>query len=185
VSSSDRVREQRRTIISGYDKSDDLKGAAQVLTTLLLLALLWGIALTSSGVSYLATGASMLLIVLFTLRVFALMHECGHFSLFRSQWLNRSSGFVLGVVSGMPQYVWSQHHNYHHAHNGNWEKYRGPYMTPSVDEYVAMSAGRRRAYRMKCSIGAAPIVGFVYLVFNPRYTWLKGSIGLLMHVVRG
>jgi fatty acid desaturase len=35
--------------------------------------------------------------------------------LFRSQWLNRAFGFLLGVVSGMPQYVWSQHHNYHHA----------------------------------------------------------------------
>jgi len=30
------------------------------------------------------------------------------------------------VVSGMPQYVWSQHHSYHHAHNGDREKYRGP-----------------------------------------------------------
>jgi len=184
VSSSDRVKEQRRTIISGYDKSDDLKAATQVLTTLVPLALIWAIALTSASISLFATAASMLLIVLFTLRVFALMHECGHSSLFRSQWLNRASGFVLGVVSGMPQYVWSQHHNYHHAHNGNWEKYRGPYMTPSVDEYTAMSATQRRAYRIKCSMAAAPLIGFIYLIFNPRFTWLKGSIGLLIHVVR-
>ena len=89
----------------------------------------------------------MLLISLFTLRVFALMHECGHGSLFRTQPLNRAFGFLLGVVSGMPQYVWSQHHNYHHANNGNWEKYRGPYTTLSVDEYAAMTDAQQRMYR--------------------------------------
>jgi acyl-lipid omega-6 desaturase (Delta-12 desaturase) len=122
---------------------------------------------------------------LFTLRVFALMHECGHGSLFRTQRLNRAFGFLLGVVSGMPQYVWSQHHNYHHANNGNWEKYRGPYTTLSVDEYAAMTDVQRRMYRGKCSIALAPFVGFIYLVFNPRFTWLKGSVGLVSHMVKG
>ena len=36
----------------------------------------------------------------------------------------------------MPQYVWSQNHSYHHTHNGNWEKYRGPYTTMSINEYA-------------------------------------------------
>jgi len=184
VSSTDQVKEQRRSIVSRYGKSNDIRGAFQVLSTLLLLALMWTIALTSANVSYLVTTVAMLLIVLFNLRVFALMHECGHGSVFRNPWLNRASGFVLGVVSGMPQYVWSQHHNYHHAHNGNWEKYRGPYTTPSVDEYAAMSSAQQRAYRIKCSIAAAPLVGFIYLIFNPRFTWLKGSVGFLIHVVR-
>ena len=183
MSSSERVKEQQRAIASRHGKSDNLKGASQVLTTLAFLSLAWGITFTTVGVSYVATSAAMLLIVLFTLRVFALMHECGHGSLFRSQKLNRASGFVLGVISGMPQYVWSQHHNYHHAHNGNWEKYRGPYTTPSVDEYSAMSAAKQRMYRIKCSIAAAPVVGLIYLIINPRFTWLKGSIGLLTHVV--
>ena len=113
------------------------------------------------------------------------MHECGHGSLFRTQRLNRAFGFLLGVVSGMPQYVWSQHHNYHHANNGNWEKYRGPYTTLSVDEYAAMTDVQRRMYRGKCSITLAPFVGFIYLVFNPRFTWLKGSVGLVSHMVKG
>jgi omega-6 fatty acid desaturase (delta-12 desaturase) len=104
--------------------------------------------------------------------------------LFRSRWLNRAAGFVLGVVSGMPQYVWSQHHNYHHAHNGNWDKYRGPYATLSVDEYAALSDTQQRLYRHKCSIAAAPLAGFIYLIFNPRFTWLKGSLGLVMHIAR-
>src|SRR5262249_44941076 len=79
---------------------------------------------------------------------------------------------------------WSQHHNYHHAHNGNWDKYRGPYTTLSVDEYAALSGAQQRMYRFKCAAAVAPLAGFIYLIFNPRFTWLKGSIGLVCHMVR-
>jgi omega-6 fatty acid desaturase (delta-12 desaturase) len=125
----------------------------------------------------------LLLIILFIVRAFGLMHECGHGSLFRSRWLNRAVGFLLGVLSGMPQYVWSQHHSYHHAHNGNWDRYRGPYTTLSVDEYAALTRAQQRLYRSKCSVAAAPLAGFIYLIFNPRFTWLKGSIGLVIHTL--
>jgi omega-6 fatty acid desaturase (delta-12 desaturase) len=96
------------------------------------------------AVSSWLTIVAVLLISLFSLRVFALMHECGHGSLFRTPRFNHAFGFLLGVVSGMPQYVWSRHHSYHHAHNGNWEKYRGLYTTLSVDEYAAMTESRQR-----------------------------------------
>jgi omega-6 fatty acid desaturase (delta-12 desaturase) len=159
-------------------------GAAQVLTTLAAIALLWWAAVRGSMVSLWLTLALMPFISLFTLRAFGLMHECGHGSLFRSCRLNRAVGFLLGVVSGMPQFVWAQHHNYHHAHNGNWDKYRGPYTTLSVDEYAALTDAQQRLYRFKCGVVAAPLAGFIYLIFNPRFTWLKGTIGLLAHIVR-
>jgi omega-6 fatty acid desaturase (delta-12 desaturase) len=184
VVSIDCIKRQKRTMISRYGKSDDLKGFAQVLTTLVPFAILWWAAIRCAGISYWLAAAVVPLITLFTLRVFALMHECGHLSLFRSRRLNRGAGFLLGVVAGMPQYVWSQHHNYHHAHNGNWEKYRGPYATLSVDEYAALSGPQQRMYRQKCSVAAAPVAGFIYLIFNPRFTWMKSTVGFLLHVIR-
>ncbi len=171
-------------MVGRYARSDDLKGLTQVCTTLVPFALLWWTAVWSAGLSPWLTVMPVLLIILFTVRVFGLMHECGHGSLFRSPWLNRAAGFVLGVVSGMPQYVWAQHHHYHHTHNGNWDRYRGPYTTLSVDEYTALSHAQQRMYRSKCSVVAAPLAGFVYLIFNPRFTWMKGSIGLLVHTLR-
>jgi len=183
-SAIERIKDQKQVIIREYSKSSNLKGLTQVATTLGALAMLWWAAHLSAAVSSWLTAASVLLISLFTLRIFALMHECGHGSLFQSQRLNRAFGFLLGVAAGMPQYVWSQHHNYHHAHNGNWEMYRGPYTTLSVDEYAALSVGQQRMYRCKCSILGAPVAGFVYLIFNPRFTWLKGSAALARHVVR-
>jgi len=177
-------KKYKQIIAAQYARADNLTGLIQVMTALGSVAALWSLALVSVAISCWLTVATVLLISMFTLRVFALMHECGHGSLFRSQWLNRAAGFLLGVVSGMPQYVWSQHHNYHHAHNGNWEKYRGPYTTLSVDEYAAMTGMQQRLYRYKCSIALSPLVGFIYLIFNPRFTWLKGTLELLSHIVK-
>jgi len=183
VDSSDCLKQQKCAMISRYAKSDDIKGSIQIATTLIPFGALWWAAVRTVGVSPWLTAVLMLLISLFTLRSFGLMHECGHGSLFRSRALNRASGFLLGVVSGMPQFVWAQHHNYHHAHNGNWDKYRGPYTTLSVDEYGALTGAQQLMYRFKCGVAAAPLAGFIYLIFNPRFTWLKGSIGLAFHVV--
>ena len=179
------LKEQKGAIIRRFARADNVKASTQVLTTLASLALLWCAALLSVHVSYWLTAAAVLPISLFTVRAFALMHECGHGSLFRTQRLNRAFGFLLGVISGMPQYVWSQHHNFHHANNGNWEKYRGLYTTLSVDEYAAKTDAQQRMYRGKCSIAVAPFAGLIYVIFNPRFTWLKGSIGLVSHIVKG
>jgi acyl-lipid omega-6 desaturase (Delta-12 desaturase) len=184
VSSIRSIKEQKQAIIRQHIQSNNIKASTQVLTTLASLAFLWWLALRSVEVSRWLSIGAILLISLFTVRAFALMHECGHSSLFRTQRLNRAFGFLLGVVSGMPQYVWSKHHNFHHANNGNWDKYRGLYTTLSVDEYAAMTYAQQRIYRCKCNIAAAPFAGLIYVIFNPRFTWLKGSIGLVRHILQ-
>jgi omega-6 fatty acid desaturase (delta-12 desaturase) len=177
------LKRHKGALISRYAKSDDIKGLTQVFTTLAPFALLWWGAIRCAAVSPSLALVPLPLIILFIVRAFGLMHECGHGSLFRSRWLNRAVGFLLGVISGMPQYVWAQHHNYHHAHNGDWDRYRGPYATLSVDEYAALTSAQQRFYRGKCSVVAAPLAGFIYLIVMPRLTWLKGSIGLVIHTV--
>jgi omega-6 fatty acid desaturase (delta-12 desaturase) len=175
----------KRALVREYAGGADLIGAMQSITTLVPLALLWIVAILGAGYSLWLTALATVGITLFLVRVFALMHECGHGSLFRSPWANRAMGFVFGVNSGMPQYVWSQHHDYHHRNNGNWERYRGPLSTLSVDEYSALSPGMRRRYWLARHIAFAPLGGFVYLVFNPRFNWLKGNIALLLNLLRG
>jgi omega-6 fatty acid desaturase (delta-12 desaturase) len=178
------LKRQRAAMVSRYAKSNDVEGLTQVFTTMVPFVLLWCGAIRCADASRWLALVPLLLIILFIVRAFGLMHECGHGSLFRSRRLNSAVGFFLGVLTGMPQYVWSQHHNYHHAHNGNWDRYRGPYTTLSVDEYAALTRAQQRLYRSKCSVAAAPLAGFIYLIFNPRFTWLKGSIGLVIHTVR-
>jgi len=180
-----RIKEERQVLILRHGRSEDGKGLVQVLTTLVPIALTWWLLAATFEESPWFAFVAAAVIALFTLRAFVMMHECGHGSLFRTPWLNRAFGFVMGVVTGMPQYVWSQHHNFHHVNNGNWEKYRGPLSTASVEEYAAMSESCRRRYRNLRCIALAPFGGFVYLLFNPRFTWLRGSALYLVHIARG
>lgn len=175
---------ERRSIVERYAKPDDLRGLWQVLSTLVPLSGLWAVLAMPPSGSYGLAALATLAMSLFLLRAFALMHDCGHSSLFRRPGLNRVAGFIFGVISGMPQYVWAQHHRYHHATNGNWAKYRGPLAILSVDEFEALSPRQRRAYVRARSVVMAPLAGLLYLVINPRLTWLKGSAALAWHVVR-
>ena len=45
---------------------------------------------------------------------------------------------LTGVVTGMPQFVWSKHHAYHHLTNGDWEKYRGPLSIITTEDYATL-----------------------------------------------
>ncbi len=178
------LKQQKRSIIQRYAKADNVIAWAQVITTLGAIGLLWWAAAAIAAFSYWAAIPVAIPMSLFTLRVLVLMHECGHGSLFGTRALNRTLGFVFGVVSGMPQYVWSQHHDFHHAHNGNWEKYRGPLTTPSVEEFDAMTSAQRKSYEQTRSIAVAPFGGFFYLLFNPRFTWIKGTVDFLIYVIK-
>ena len=185
MSKLDQLKAAKRTIIDRHVRPDNRKAFFQVFNTLLPIALLWWAIAQSAVVSYWLTAALVLLMGLLLLRVFVLMHECGHGSLFRTQRLNRTFGFLFGVISGMPQFVWSERHQYHHSTNGNWEKYRGPLCIVSVDDFAAMTPQQQRKYARQRSIWMAPLAGFIYVVFNPRINWLRGSIALLMHTARG
>ena len=114
MSATTRLETLKRAIIARHVRPNDLNALAFVLTTLLPLAALWYGAVLSAPVSWPLTAGIVLLMSLFLLRAFVLMHECGHGSLFRSGRLNRFFGIVFGVVTGMPQFVWSAHHQFHH-----------------------------------------------------------------------
>jgi omega-6 fatty acid desaturase (delta-12 desaturase) len=178
------IKALKRTIIHRHALSDDRSGLLAVASTLLPLGALWYLAVVSATVSYWLTAGVVVLMSLFLLRVFVLMHECGHGSLFRTAGLNKGFGFAFGVLSGMPQYVWSKHHMFHHSTNGNWSRYRGPLDIVTASDYAAMSVPKQRRYRNARSIWLAPLAGFAYLLLNPRLTWLRGTLGLLLHLAR-
>jgi omega-6 fatty acid desaturase (delta-12 desaturase) len=75
-------------------------------------------------------------------------------------------------MSGIPQYVWSKHHAYHHATNGNWDKYRGPLAIKSVAEYEALNAAQQLGYQRARNIWLAPAAG--YLEAEKRFRKIQG-----------
>src|SRR6201996_5595367 len=174
----------KRTIVDRYATPSNRRGVLQFLTVIVPIALLWVAIVYAARVSpwlvVLATGV----LSLFLLRGFVLMHDCGHYSLFRTRSLNRVGGFLLGVLAGMPQPVWAENHRYHHLTNGNWAKYRGPLNVACVADYLAMSVKERRRYRYMRDILLSPVAGGVYFLLNPRITWLRATFHLLRRVVR-
>lgn len=119
------VKSHKREMIERYARTDDRCAAWQTGSILFALAITWWLVSQGLQGAWLWVIPATLLMSCLLLRVFVLMHDCGHMSLFRNRKHNRVVGFLFGVVSGMPQYVWAQHHNFHHATNGNWDWYRG------------------------------------------------------------
>ncbi len=179
------LKEIAPEIINKYSGKSNLKAVFQNLNTLIPYFALFYLAMNSlQAQAYGFAVGYTLLLSLFIVRIFMLMHDCGHKSMFKNQTLNTLGGFLTGVLVGMPQYVWAQHHNFHHSTNGNWEKYRGPLNILSVAEYEKLSANKQKKYRNTRNILLAPMGAFLYFIFNPRFNWLLGSVQFAFSVIK-
>ena len=159
--------------LSPFLKRSNARAFWQVLTTVIPIAVLWifieSINEQSSSTSLKALEILPILslLTLLSLRAFSLMHDCGHGSLFRSRWLNRVTGFLLGSLNAIPQYPWSRDHAFHHRHNGNWEIYRGPIDVITVEEYHSLSRSNQLVYKISRHWLMLFPGGFFYLIINP------------------
>lgn len=178
------VKAEVPNIVAKYARRSDTRAAVQVLNTCLPFLILFYVALRSLADSGVLAAACIVLAALFIVRIFMLMHDCGHRSLFRTQRLNQLFGFVTGVLCGMPQYVWSEHHNYHHSTNGNWSKYTGPLGTITVEAFAKLSPRGQQRYQTLRNIFFTLPGAFMYFILNPRVNWALGSVKFVLHVVK-
>ena len=170
-------------VLAPYMKSNDLRATYQILNTVVPYILLWILAVKAAKISFYLLPPIMVLITLFSLRCFSLMHDCGHYSLFRSKRVNRVIGFILGVINAIPQYPWSRGHAYHHKTNGDWEKYRGPAALISTEEFSKLSPVAQKRYELL----RHPLMlfpgGFFYLAIKPRLAIIAGLYGFIGHLL--
>jgi len=184
MNATDTLKSQKNELINKYAHRSNWKASWQTLNTMLPILGLMYVAVVSVETQ---PWLSLLLIVpltLLLLRGFVMLHDCGHGCQFKTPWLNNAVGFVWGVICGIPQYVWSKHHDYHHATNGNWNKYRGPLAVLSVDQFAELDDKQQRKYQNQRKLYMAPLAGFLYFIFNPRFTWMKGSLQLLAFIIK-
>jgi acyl-lipid omega-6 desaturase (Delta-12 desaturase) len=161
-------------VLTPYMKSNNIRATYQILNTVVPYLLLWFLAVKAAAVSIWLLPPIIVLMTLFSLRCFSLMHDCGHYSLFTSKKINRCVGFVLGVINAIPQYAWSRDHAYHHKTNGDWERYRGVADFLSTKEFSELTPSEQRLYEvLRHPIMAFP-GGFFYLAIQPRLTLILG-----------
>ena len=148
----------------------------QICNTLIPYGLLWLLMIRAAEISLWLTPPFLILVSMFSLRSFSLMHDCGHGSLFKAPLLNRIFGFILGVVNAMPQRSWSKDHAYHHKTNGDWQRYRGVADFLSVDEFQSLDRQQQKLYKwIRHPLMAIP-GGFYYLAIQPRLDLILGWI---------
>lgn len=171
------LRNRGEFSLTPFCRSDNLWAVWQLLTTLVPIALLWACfpwIWRPLRLESLLIVPVVALLVLFSARSFSLMHDCGHGSFFRSRALNRVVGFLLGAVNAIPQHPWSRGHAFHHRHNGNWERYRGPSALLTVAQFQQLSPEQQQRYGWS----RHPLMlfpgGFSYLVVRPRLQLLLG-----------
>ncbi|RZM82470.1 fatty acid desaturase [Leptolyngbya iicbica] len=168
-------------VLRPYMQSSNLRATFQLLNTLVPYVLLWALATQVVERSPLLLIPIICLLVLFSLRCFSLMHDCGHYSLFRSKRANRIAGFILGLVNAIPQHWWSRDHAYHHKTNGDWERYRSIGDFLSTDEFAQLSPFDQKLYgRLRQPWIIFP-GGFFYLAFKPRLILIAELWGCLRY----
>ena len=153
-------------ILAPYMKSSYGKAFFQLFSTLALYALGWYLMYRSLAVSYWLT----LLIAIPTtgllVRLFIFQHDCGHGSFFPSRRANDLVGFFLGVLMLTPYKYWRRTHAIHHGGSGDLDRRSfGDIETLTVEEYLALSPGKRFGYRLYRNL-------FVLLAIGPAFQFL-------------
>ena len=168
-------------VLNPYMKSNDLWATYQIINTVVPYICLWFLAVKAAEFSLWLLPPIMVMMTLFSLRCFSLMHDCGHNSLFTSKKVNRVVGFCLGLVNAIPQYPWSRGHAYHHKTNGDWERYRGVGAFLSTEEFSKLSSFDQSVYELTRHPLMALPGGFFYLAIKPRLALIMGLYGLTKH----
>jgi acyl-lipid omega-6 desaturase (Delta-12 desaturase) len=167
-----------KSIVARYQSPDVRRSIFQLCNTLLPFAALLTAMYFSLSVSYWLTLALALPTAGFLVRIFIIMHDCGHGSFLPSRRWNDIIGFVTGVLTLTPYVQWRRDHAIHHATSGNLEgRGHGDITTLTVKEYLALSWFRRLKYRL----GRTPVVllglGPVWLALMQRFQALGPKAG--------
>ena len=109
----------------------------------------WLASWAALGIGYWLTLLLTLVAAGLVVRLFAIQHDCGHGSYFRSRRANDVVGMILGVMTLTPYHYWRWAHGVHHATSGNLDRRGvGDITTLTVREYRDLRPWRRLAYRL-------------------------------------
>jgi acyl-lipid omega-6 desaturase (Delta-12 desaturase) len=143
------LRKNWRGLVSHYAQSDWRRSVWQLVNTLVPYFILLGLMVWSLQYSYWLTLALAVPAAAFLMRIFIIFHDCGHGSFFKSQRANAVTGYLTGILTFTAYHYWTRDHAIHHATAGDLDRRGvGDVDTLTVEEYLALPAWRRLAYRV-------------------------------------
>lgn len=150
-----------RRAVTKYQRSNLRISLWQMANSFVPFLILWVLMYRSLEVSYLLTLLLAIPAAGFTLRIFIILHDCGHGSFFKSKRASDIVGIIAGILTFTPYYHWRHNHAKHHATSGDLDRRGvGDVWTMTVKEYQAASFGERFKYRFYRN-------PFVLFVFGP------------------
>ncbi len=162
--------------LARYQKPSHARSIFEIALTASLFLLCWVAMWLSLDISYWLSFALTLPAAGLLVRLFLIQHDCGHGAFFRTRSVNDWVGRVLGIFTLTPYDFWKRTHAIHHAGSGNLDRRGlGDIDTLTVQEYEALSSGKKFLYRVYRS----PIVLFV---IGPTYQFFlqhRLPIGLM------
>jgi len=160
-------RRSWQKIVAQYQKSDLRRSLWQVINSFVPFLGVWVLAYFSLRVSYLLTLALAVVGAGFMMRIFIILHDCGHGSFFKSQRANNFLGSLAGIFAFTPYFQWRHNHAIHHATAGDLDR-RASWDVPltyTVREYLALPRWHKLLYRLYrhplILFGLAPSVLFL------------------------
>ena len=138
-----------RRAVERFQHSSDRLSAWQVINSFVPFFALWYLMVRSLEVSYLLTLLLAIPTTGFVMRIFIILHDCGHGAFLKSQRISDVIGFVAGVITFTPYFAWRHSHAKHHATSGDLDRRGyGDVWTLTVDEYLALSPRKQQWYRI-------------------------------------
>lgn len=141
------VLAQLKPVLRRFQKRSTLRALTQVANSLVIYVALWCAIYWSWQFSGVLALCLTLLAGLWIVRVFIIMHDCGHGSFTDSKLLNNIIGNIAGLMVFTPYYHWRWEHAVHHNTSGDLSRRGvGDIWTMTVQEYLNSSPGRRLLY---------------------------------------
>lgn len=135
-----------------YKRADTGRSLFELAVTAGPLAALWGLGWTAASAGL--WPVALLLTVpaaFFLVRLFLIQHDCGHGAFFAGKAANDWTGRIISVLTLTPYACWKDAHALHHATSGDLDRRHigaGDIDTLTVEEYRALSPGKRFGYRL-------------------------------------
>lgn len=153
-------------ILTCYREPSVPRSIVEIAVTAGPFVALWVLMWFALGVSYWMALPLAIPAAGFLVRLFLILHDCGHGAFFKQPAANAWVGRVCGVLTLTPFDVWRRTHNMHHATSGNLDRRGlGDIETMTVGEYLASPWYERLRYRLYRHPITLFVIGPAYVFF--------------------